>query len=234
MYRDYKLRHPQLFIFVSAAFRLVILWLATQYAAEFAVHDLWVRMCYMAASCLLFYDLIETSILANGKPESSRLDFWLCVFCNAMGMISLLTLLLWRGLESAPYTFPILAVGGVMLGYMTAKSTKAKLTLSPMNAEKPLLIKYDMKQDILEGRFSRIVYLGWPIVSIILIVMALYAPFGEGVSANYFLFLVLLPGVMLPRYAFWKKKSYLSLQYLELISPKIVGIGLLLFGLLFL
>lgn len=222
MIRQFRENHPIEFTYILALLVGVFIWLSSYVFAQGEPEDVWLRVCYGAASVLMFTLTLETHEIARRRKTFRDIEFWQSAFYKGYAYAYIMILIMWQGRERFLEVFILWSIAGMIFGVVMNFITTARMN-------ELVIAKYDLHKPI-ATKLSSVLFDMFLIpigVSILLIVL-----FAEGGQALLFepkfvLLFVMLWGFLGMKYV-RKKRSHL------LISERFFGTILLAIGVLFL
>ena len=224
MIKNFRASNPNLFsiMVASLAAAFAFIFISTGFgvfANTTSSQSVIMRTTYVAATCLLMSDVIESEYIARGSSRKPKtIHFWMYAFYMGYYWMLLMVLMNWEGIQSASRVFLTGGCGGVFFGLaMTWMGTPDHVVLKH---------RYQLDKPATGYSFGFIYYI-WPIIIVAVTIGFLVFPPTSGWSENYFLFQLIFMGTVMPIY------SLKTEQFWENFWPRGLGIGLLLFGLYF-
>jgi hypothetical protein len=220
MIKNFRVSNPNLFSIMlaslTAAFAFIVMTKGVAYTTS--SQSVIMRTAYVAATCLLMFDVMESAYIARGPDRNRKtIHFWIYAFYMGYFWMLLMVLMNWEGIQSASRVLLTWGCAGVFFG----------LAMSWMGARDHAALEHRYQLDKpATGHSLGFIYYIWPVLLVAVIVGFLIFPPTSGWSENYFLFQLVLMGTVMPLYA------YRTGQFWENFWPRGLGIGLLLFGLL--
>ncbi|MEM6373986.1 MAG: hypothetical protein AAF727_14570 [Pseudomonadota bacterium] len=174
------------------------------------------RTMFVAATCLLMFDVLEGAFIARRGVDHKNPHFWIYGFYMGYFWMALMVLMQWDGMESAPRLLLTWGLGGVFFGgVMSWLGEPKRASLEGIyHVDKPVT-----------GSAFAFLYYAWPAVVVGLLATFLAFPPVQGWDDRYFLFQMVFLGSVMP--LFHHDRS----QMWRHIWPRLLGLGLLVAGL---
>ncbi len=201
----------------TAAFGYVVM--ATGFG-PFGAHgaSIAMRTTYIAAVCLLMFDVIESAHIARGTSRDRRNPYvWIYAFYMGYFWCLMMMLMFWRGAENIGMLLVQWGVAGAGFGLWMA------FFITPPHGCPSG--RFDLDNPPTDRPLGRL-YIFWPIILVILITALVSFPPDTGWRDGYLLFQMIFLGSMMPLYNYAKPLLWRA------ALPRLIGFTLLLIGLL--
>lgn len=144
MFKYFKTRFPTWFNFIVAGAAALFVWLSSHWLSG---EYLWMRMCFGAATVLVFVEVIETHYIARGSAGFKSLSFWNHAFFIGYQWTFLMILFMWSGMEKLVEQLSIYGVAGMFFGISMAY-------LSKFDKEDIVITRYKLDDAGLNDRWT--------------------------------------------------------------------------------
>ncbi len=217
---SFRNEKPELYIFVSAVLVGAGIWLTARYVPVFTDVDAALRGVYATALVLLISDVLETTSIAARQPSAGRGARWMYAFYHAYFAAVMFTLIIWNGAAGVPAT--LMQAGIVGLAIFLGQGLFGSVEEGNPDG-------YNLDEPVTQKTAGRIVYYGWPPLTVLLLTGFVLFPPDNGWSAAYFLFQIVLLGSIFPLYqrktsgtgwslAAWRANILRVLGYIVLLA----------------
>jgi hypothetical protein len=223
MIKNFRILNPNLFSITLATFMAAFAYLFMVtglgvFTITEVSQSILMRTAYVAATCLLMFDVLETVYIARGSAQKKfSLYFWMYAFYMGYFWMLLMVLMHWDGMQSASRVLFSWGCAGAVFGLAMSWMTVPNHTA--------LEHRYELDKPA-TGHFLGLIYYVWPILVVALILGFLLFPPAEGWGEKYFLFQLIFLGTTMPLYGFKNNKFWKD------FFPRALGIAFLLYGLL--